>query len=127
MDATRLRPSVELAPLARHPRGSYEVERLSGTGCEDSEVGRRVSPMPKLTPEEFDFLRELAKGPRTISGPRSHAGLKRLVKAAYVSASAVTRGDTSLVRYEITDKGRAAVEAEDAPPVESTDKAGEAG
>jgi hypothetical protein len=77
--------------------------------------------MPKLTPEEFDFLRELAKGPRTISGPRSHAGLKRLLEAEYVTALAATRGDPSLVRYEIADKGRAAVKAADAPPVESTD------
>jgi DNA-binding PadR family transcriptional regulator len=68
--------------------------------------------MPKLTPEEFDFLRELAKGPRTISGPRSHAGLKRLVEADYVTALAVTRGDPSLVRYEILDQGRAALKAE---------------
>jgi DNA-binding PadR family transcriptional regulator len=81
--------------------------------------------MPKLTPEEFDFLRELAKGPRTISGPRSHAGLKRLVKADYVTALEATRGDTSLVRYEITDEGRAALKAEDfEPPQPPTDVAG---
>jgi DNA-binding PadR family transcriptional regulator len=70
--------------------------------------------MPKLTPEELDFLRELTTGPRTISGPRSHAGLKRLVEADYVTALKVTRGDTSLVRYEITDQGRAAMKAADA-------------
>jgi DNA-binding PadR family transcriptional regulator len=70
--------------------------------------------MLKLTAEEIDLLQELGKGPRTISGPRSHAGLKRLVQADYVTALAATRGDPSLVRYEITDKGRAAMKAADA-------------
>jgi DNA-binding PadR family transcriptional regulator len=63
--------------------------------------------MLELTAEEIDLLRELAKGPRTISGPRSHAGLKRLVDAEFVTTIAATRGDLSVVRYEITDKGRA--------------------
>jgi hypothetical protein len=81
----------------------------------------------KLTPEEIDLFRELAKGPRTIFGPRSHSGLRRLVEAGYLTALAATRGDPPLVRYEITNKGRAALKAAGAPPVESTDKAGEAG
>jgi len=56
-------------------------------------VGEGIHPMLKLTAEEVDLLRELAKGPRTISGPRSHAGLKRLFEAEYVTALEAMRGD----------------------------------
>jgi DNA-binding MarR family transcriptional regulator len=73
-----------------------------------------VHPMFKLTPEEMRLLRELAEKPRTISGTKSHAELKRLVEAGYVEDQPATRGDTSVIRYEITDKGRAALKRADA-------------
>jgi DNA-binding PadR family transcriptional regulator len=63
------------------------------------------TPCLNLTPEEMRLLRELAEKPRTISGTKSHAGLKRLVEAGYVEDQAAARGDTSVIRYELTDKG----------------------
>jgi hypothetical protein len=72
--------------------------------------------MLELTAEEIDLLRELAMGPRQISGTRTRAGLTRLVDAYYVHEQPVTRGDTSVITYEITDIGRVALEAGDWRP-----------
>jgi hypothetical protein len=83
--------------------------------------------MLKLTTAEIGYLRQLSEKSQTISGNKNASGLKRLIEAGYVIEKAITHGDTSRLDYEITAEGRAALKAADAPPVESTDKAGEAG
>ena len=71
--------------------------------------------MITLTSEEIRLLNELSERERAISGNKSHAGLKRLVEAGYVVAEAMTRGDPSMVKYQITDTGRETLRAAEAP------------
>jgi len=47
--------------------------------------------------------------------PKSHAGLKHLIEAGYVVAESMTRGDPSMVKYQITDTGCEALRAAEAP------------
>jgi hypothetical protein len=71
--------------------------------------------MLELTAEEIDLLRELAQGPRQISGTkirRTNAACGCILRAR----APVTRGGTSVITYEITDTGRAALEAGDWRP-----------
>jgi hypothetical protein len=65
--------------------------------------------MLKMTMEEISLMRRLAEKEQTISGNKDHSGLKRPIAAGYVTETPATRGDTSVVSYAITDKGRAAL------------------
>jgi hypothetical protein len=71
--------------------------------------------MITLTSEGIRLLNELSERERSISGNKSPEGLKRLIEAGYVVAEAVTRGDPSRIKYRITDAGREALRAAEAP------------
>jgi hypothetical protein len=71
--------------------------------------------MLKLTTAEIGYLRQLAEKSQTISGNKDASGLKPLIEAGYVIEKATTQGDMSLVGYEITAEGLAALKAADGP------------
>ncbi len=61
---------------------------------------------PALTKDEIDLLCQLQEKHRTISGNKSHQGLRRLIEAGFVVEQPLNLSDTI---FSLTDRGRAAL------------------
>ena len=95
---------------AQMPHGLVVPDVREPDTSRRSPLPPEVGPMAiTLTPEEISYLEQLVpagKRGRTISAPTPRGGLKRLVKAGYVTDHAVSM---DAVLYVITDLGRQAL------------------